>query len=253
MTMSSPIYYASSEEIEDGVGRISLHGTEARYLMKSIRIKSGESILIGNGKGMRYEATVTSVEPDEVSARIESRTRIERERPALTLIQALSRTQQMDETIARAAEVGTQRVVPFVAPRSPATSSEKLESRMERWKRVAREASKVARRAWPLEVENMVAWPPDISVLSRQELNVVLWEEERSTDFAKVLPAETPATVGILVGPEGGFSETEVRLLEGLGCVKASMGDLIFRTETAGSYAVMIVRYHYGILRPIGA
>jgi 16S rRNA (uracil1498-N3)-methyltransferase len=163
--MSNPIFYASSDEIEDDVGRISLHGYEARHLMRSLRIKSGESILVGDGKGTKYEVTVTSVAPDEVSARIESRTRIEREVPALTLIQAVSKLRHMDETITRAAEAGTERVVPFFAPRSYAISSGKLEGRIERWRRLAHEASKVARRVWPLEVEEMAAWPPDKSVL----------------------------------------------------------------------------------------
>jgi len=84
-------------------------------------------------------------------------------------------------------------------------------------------------------------------------LNIVLWEGERLKDLASALPSEAPDRSGILVGPEGGFSEVEARLLEELGCMKESMGDLIFRTETAGSYTVMLVRYHYGILRPSGA
>lgn len=89
--------------------------------------------------------------------------------------------------------------------------------------------------------------------MSRQELNIVLWERERSEDLASALPSEAPGRIGILVGPEGGFSEVEAPLLEEIGCMKASMGDLIFSTETAGFYAVMLVRYHYGILRPSGA
>ena len=89
--------------------------------------------------------------------------------------------------------------------------------------------------------------------MSRQELNIVLWEGERLLGLEDVLPSEAPDRIGILVGPEGGFSEVEARLLEEPGCMKASMGDLIFRTETAGSYAVMLVRYNYGVLRPSGA
>ena len=251
--MSSPIFYATSDEIEDEVGRITLHGDEALHLMKSLRIKSGESILVGDGKGTKYEVTITSLVPGEVSARINSRSRLEREVPALTLIQAVSKPRQMDETITRAAEVGTERVVPFLAPRSSTISQGKLEGRIERWRKLAREASKVARRVWPLEVDEMAPWPLENSLLSRQELNIVLWEEERLVALENVLPAETPGRIGILVGPEGGFSEADTRLLEELGCVKASMGDLIFRTETAGSFAAMLFRYHYRILRPSGA
>jgi 16S rRNA (uracil1498-N3)-methyltransferase len=126
----------------------------------------------------------------------------------------------------------------------------KLEGRVERWRRIAREASKVARRVRPLVVGEPMEWPPGMHELSRQELNIVLWEEECLQDLADVMPVETPYTIGIIVGPEGGFSSVEVEMLEELGCVKESMGDLILRAETAGSYAATLVRYHYGLLKP---
>ncbi|MCJ7653082.1 MAG: RsmE family RNA methyltransferase [Actinobacteria bacterium] len=67
------------------------------------------------------------------------------------------------------------------------------------------------------------------------------------------LSPRSPATIGIAVGPEGGFAAEEVHVSETPGCQSASMGDLILRTETAGSYAVMLVRYHYGRLNQGGA
>jgi 16S rRNA (uracil1498-N3)-methyltransferase len=251
--MGNPIFYASPDEIEEGENRISFHGDESWHLVKSLRIKTGESLLVGDGKGTRYEVTVTSAAPGEVSARIESVTRIEREVPAITLIQAMSRPRHMDETIIRAAEAGADRVVPFMAPRSSAGSRVKIEGRSERWNKLAREACKVARRVWPLEVGHVDAWPPDQALLKSGQLNIVLWEDERSNGLADVLPVNTPTLIGIVAGPEGGFSEAEARTLEEIGCVKASVGNLILRSETAGPYAVMLVRYHYGILRPSGA
>ena len=67
------------------------------------------------------------------------------------------------------------------------------------------------------------------------------------------LSPRSPATIGIVVGPEGGFAAEEAHVSETPGCQSASMGDLILRTETAGSYAVMLVRCHYGILNQGGA
>src|SRR5450756_76931 len=251
--MSSPVFHASADENETGVGRITLHGDETQDLTKSPWIESWDNILVGDGMGTKFKATTTSVTPDEIPARIDSRVKLEREVPALTLVQAGSKLKHMCEAVNRAAETGTERVVPYMSPRSPTPSSGKPESRMEICRRIAREVSKVAKRVWHLEVDEMEEWPPEISALSHRELNIVLWEEGRLQNLVEALHKRTPATTGILVGPEGGFSEVEVQSLKKLGCVKAGMGGLILRIETVGYCCLMLVRHHHGILSPGGA
>ena len=158
--MSNPIFYASVDEIENAAGRISLHGGEARHLLKSQRKKRGESILVEDGMGIRYEATVTSVGPDEVCARIDSRTEVVREVPALTLIQAVSKLQHMDENIGRAAETGAEhrspgRGMPSGSGRRPARR-DTLHDRDNRWagRRFLRRGSRDVGRAWMRESEH---------------------------------------------------------------------------------------------------
>lgn len=250
--MSSPVFHASADEIETGVGRITLHGDETQDLTKSLWIESRDNILVGDGMGTKFKATTASVTPDEIPARIYSRIKLEREVPGLTLVQAVSKLKHVCEAVNRAAETGTERVVPYMSPRSP-TPSGKPESRMEICRWIAREVSKVAKRVWHLEVDEMEEWPPEISALSHRELNIVLWEEGRLQNLVDALHRRTPATTGIPVGPEGGFSEVEVQSLKKLGCVKAGMGRLILRVETVGYCAVMLVRHHHGILSPGGA
>jgi 16S rRNA (uracil1498-N3)-methyltransferase len=78
---------------------------------------------------------------------------------------------------------------------------------------------------------------------------LVFWEEE-SRALSNSLPDRPPRSLGIVIGPEGGFEPAEVDVLRSLGCRTASLGDLNITSEGAGSYAAMLVRYHYGLLCP---
>jgi 16S rRNA (uracil1498-N3)-methyltransferase len=160
------------------------------------------------------------------------------------LLQAMPHLASMDLIVARAAESGASRVVPFVARRSPLEAVRKSSGRITRWQAIARESSKLSRRPWPLEVRTAVDGFIDKDLLVTVGCCLVFWEEE-SRALSNSLPDRPPRSLGIVIGPEGGFEPAEVD-----GCRTASLGDLNITSEGAGSYAAMLVRYHYGLLCP---
>ncbi len=248
--MSLPLFYAAPHELDPDGGIVRLRGGEAAHIARSLRCRPGGEILVSDGAGRVYRVRLQSVEPREVRGSVAGEERFAEERPRVVLLQALGRPAKMDEAVALAAEAGISRLVPFAAPRSPEGSLEKSASRLDRWVKIAVEASKVARRPRPLAVERPVPWPPGGPVLAGQDLNVLLWEDERESALEDVLPAEAPVSLGIIIGPEGGFDSSEAALLKSEGAVAAGFGDLILRTQTAGPLAAAVVRYHYGLMRP---
>ena len=80
------------------------------------------------------------------------------------------------------------------------------------------------------------------------ELTIVLWEGEEETGIVDIVPENAPESIGLIVGPEGGFSEAEVGSFIRRGAKTASMGNLVLRTESAGSYGAILLRCHYGNL-----
>lgn len=244
--MCLPIIYANPREIDTESGSIGIDGPEARHLTRSLRVREGDPIVVGDGAGARYAAGIASINP-RLEARIESVERVEKERPEIFLFQALSKPVLFDENVQRAAESGAAGVVPFLSSRSPETAA-KAWARLERWRRLGIEVSKVARRAWPLEVENPKDWPGALSALQEIERRIVLWEGEGRNGLGEMLPGAVPRSIGVVVGPPGGLNGGEVEELRMLGCVAAGLGELILRSETAGPYAVMIVRFRYGLL-----
>jgi 16S rRNA (uracil1498-N3)-methyltransferase len=249
--MTLPLFYVNPGDIDTADNRVVLSGGEARHITLSLRAKPDDRVLVADGRGKVYQAKLSVIGQEVVTGVIESRREIEPELPTIVLYQAVARINKMDETVARAAESGISAVVPFTSPRSPAGSTTKALQRIKRWNRIAWEASKVARRAVPLEVRELMEWPIEKKVFEGQELNVLLWEDESSTGLREALPEIPPRTIGLVVGPEGGFESDEVGQLVKNGAIPATVGDLILRTETAGAYVAMLVRYNYHLLEPL--
>lgn len=248
--MTLPLFYANPNDIDPQAGHIAISGGEARHLALSLRAKPEDRVLVADGNGAVYNVSLTLVGPEMVKGVIQSCRNIDPEEPDIVLFQALARLTKMDETVARAAESGVQSVVPFVAPRSSAGSTTKALHRLQRWRKIAIEASKVARRAVPLTVEELLDWPLEEQAFGGQELDLILWEDESSVGLREALPGVPPQSIGVVVGPEGGFESDEVALLADTGAVPVTVGDLILRTETAGAYAAMLIRYNYHLLEP---
>lgn len=250
--MSLPIFYTYPDQVRVPNSRVMLSGKDGRHLSRSLRAKVGDLIPVGDGEGTLAVGKILRIGSDGIEALIQSVESVARERPIVTLFQGLCKPSKIDQVVSRAAESGVAEVIPFDSPRSPEGSLEACAKRMDRWGRVAYEASKVAGRAWPLKLDGPVEWPPPVDTFSGYEQCVVFWEEETEIAFQDALPAEAPESIAVVIGPEGGISREDVEELFSLGCRAVTLGDLTIRTETAGSYAAMLIRYHYGLLKRTG-
>lgn len=232
--------------------RAFVGGLDARHLVKSLRVKSGDRMDICDSLGTVYRARVDGVTVDSVTLSIESSRYEPPERPQIVMFQAISKNAAMDEAVARAAEAGASRMVPFTARRSPFEAMKKGVSRTTRWRAIARESSMLARRPYPLEVRD-AASSFDEAMMGTVGDCVVLWEEEKKMSLADALPARAPRSVGLVIGPEGGLEAAEVDVMRSMGARSASMGSLNLRAQSAGAFAAMMIRNQYGLLAPLGS
>jgi len=244
--MSLPIFYALDTESKNPRNLI-FEGEEAHHMIRSFRIRVGDKILGGDGDGTLYGLTISKIGKDSVIGNIHWVKKVDQERPRICLYQAVSESRKMEEAIRSAAETGIASVFTFIPKRS-CKDREKILGKLERWKKIAKEASKVARRAWALDVDFIENPLSDLASGKEEGISFVFWEEETEKSFTNSLPEVAPFRVDIIIGPEGGFSSEEVRRFKEVGCMSVLLGDLILRTESAGSYAAMLVRHHYGLL-----
>ena len=223
-----------------------LKGSEAHHLVRVHRVKPGETIEVTYA-GRAYSATVAETTPDaivvditEVLASVESTLRVD-------LMPAILKGDKLELVIQKAVELGVSSVVPLYCSRS-IVPLDKAASRGPRYDKIAREAVKQSGRSSAPTVReprlfadgvgNCVA---QLKLMAYEGGGVSLWET-----LSQVSDIRHAA---LLVGPEGGFSRSEVAVAEQAGFIPVGMGPRILRAETASLALLSIIMYHLGDVR----
>ncbi|MFC4224525.1 16S rRNA (uracil(1498)-N(3))-methyltransferase [Lysinibacter cavernae] len=229
---------------------VALTGDEARHAATVSRLRSGESVLLGNGSGVQATCEVTGVENKRVDLTVVSVAQHPLEEFRLVLVQALAKGDRDERAVQAAVEVGVDAVLPWQAERSVSRwSGDKIEKGVVRWQKVVREATKQSLRAWTPDV-----LPPEstASLLTHTGHDRVLILEptakKRLSDLtrAEIEPVDPRGSVLVLVGPEGGVSEKELSVLTEAGALPVRLGESVLRTSTAGPVALALINVALG-------
>jgi len=236
-----PRIWVSSTEL-DGPS-VTLAGEAHRYLARVLRLQSGDTVDLFDGRGLEVGATVTAVGPREMTLALGERRHMQiPDAPPVTLLQGLPRAERMDLIVQKATELGAARVVPVRTTRSAAGQ----QARLERWERIAREAARQCGRAELLAVAPLLSLKEAIAGLDAGGTRVVPWEEAPGAPPLQALVPARPSAVAVLIGPEGGLTREEVGLATGAGFEIATLGPRILRTETAAIAALAAIQSRVG-------
>ena len=231
---------------EDVTGdRIVLRGEEAHHAARVCRCQRGDGIDATDGAGMFYRCRVTSCAVDATEAEILERLPEHGEpKTRVTLAVAPVKGERFDWLVEKAVESGASEILPILTTRTVVEPGHKRD----RWRRVALAALKQTKRSRLTEVAETVPFSEALAGLAgRVELLLIAHEvAEPSADLSRVLPASLIASVGLLIGPEGGFTDEEVSASCVLGARPFSLGPRRLRTETAGVLAVALVLHELG-------
>lgn len=249
-------YFVSPQAIQGG--RIRITGEDVKHVTRVMRFRPGDEVICANGQGESYRVRLTEFGPDQVLAEIVEplAEKVEPE-VKLTLVQGLPKGDKMDLIVQKGTEVGVSRFVPVATARTVVEYDAKKESkRRERWLRIAKEAAEQAHRLVIPEIGEVI---PLAQWLEREagsfDLVLLAYEGESERGLRQVLgeiAAESgfadrvPPSVAIVIGPEGGLDEREVRLAAEKGVRTITLGPRILRTETAGPVAAALIFYHFG-------
>ncbi|MGB9363453.1 MAG: RsmE family RNA methyltransferase, partial [Candidatus Sulfotelmatobacter sp.] len=147
---------------------------------------------------------------------------------------------RMEWAIEKCSELGVSRIVPVISHRTDAHLVAASAKRVERWRRIARQASEQSRRATPPEIASPVKLAEALN--PAESLRVVLAESEEHTLLSDVLKTnQFVSGISLAVGPEGGWTEEELRAFQQAGWISASLGSTILRAETAAIAAAAVV------------
>jgi 16S rRNA (uracil1498-N3)-methyltransferase len=226
------------DEVRNGHAKVE--GEDARHLSRVLRVEAGQCYEISDNASV-YLAEVETAHKDSVVFRT-----LEKLPPAgpsarLALYAALIKFDRFEWIVEKATELGVTEIVPVEATRSERGLEKAAEKRLERWRRIALEASQQSRRAHLPEIDHPV--PLDEALARAATHRYVLDENPGGVPLFNALPAERTVedTVAILTGPEGGWTDEEHGSFLAGGWTPASMGPLILRAETAAIAALAVV------------
>lgn len=168
--------------------------------------------------------------------------------PRVVLVQCVAKGDKMDTIVRQAVEVGVSAIVPVMGERTIVRlDGRKRAERGERWRRVAKAAAEQSHRAFVPEVTDPAPFEETMELLASYDRVVVMCEGESDISLASALCGlgDSPSCA-VVVGPEGGLSDAEVRLLLEHDAAPASLGTTILRTETAAVVAVALVLHQLG-------
>lgn len=209
-------------------------GDDAHHISRVLRMKAGDALSLCDGAGNEYDAVIASITQETVSCAVCKRHESEAESPVkVTLFQCLPKSGKMELIVQKCTELGVYAVVPTLSARCVVVPGKDYDKKRERYNRVALEAAKQSRRGMIPSVLPLIELKK-IDVNSF-DLFLVAYEDESTVSLKQALrAANAPASIALLIGPEGGLEEGEVSLLVKAGAKSVSLGKRILRTETAG-------------------
>jgi 16S rRNA (uracil1498-N3)-methyltransferase len=218
--------------------RAALVGEHAGHLVRVLRARVGEDFDIATGVVVR-RGRITSVADDRVEFELSEEVSAAG-LSEITLILAIFKFDRMEWAIEKCTELGVSRIVPVIAQRTDSHLAAASAKRVERWQRIARQASEQSRRAAPPEIAAPIKVAGAMNL--QAALRIVLAESEDRTLLRDVVkPQAANDGIALAVGPEGGWTEDELQSFQQAGWISASLGNTILRAETAAMAAMAIV------------
>ena len=240
----------SPEALHEGK-LLEIEKDNSQYIKNVLRMRPGDKLSLFDGRGSEHEAVIVDLSEGRLSLKIGEKINVGVSNLNVTLAQSFPKGSKMDFIIQKSTELGADRIIPFISSRSiPRLSETKAETRCERWRKIAIEASRQCGRAKIPEVTGIVTFEEMLTMREEESLGILLWEDESEKGIKEILRDERYHPLDkffIVVGPEGGFSKEEVERATAHNFISATMGALILRTETAPLAILSILQYEKGL------
>ena len=222
-----------------------LRGDPARHLVTVLRKKTGDDIVLFDGEGTEYDATIERIDRDVVAAAVRrKRVRSHAARPAVALFSAVPKGRRFDLIIEHATELGADTIVPLMTDRTVVRMDVgSVDNKVERWRRIAVAAAEQCRRATLPQVTPPLSFSEAVEQLPQSAFSILARSVGPQPPIHEILEEIDAAhnEIRIFIGPEGGFTPQEVALGQDAGARLASLGENILRTETAAIASLAVI------------
>ena len=227
--------------------KVTITGDDVKHITKVLRLKSGDSISVCNKNKIDYTCVVSEIGKDFVVADIADKTANTNESNLdVTLYQGFPKGDKLDLIIQKAVELGVNKIVPVIMKRT-VVKVKNDPSRQLRRQRIAEEAAKQCMRGIVPVVSEPISFDRMLSSICEDDLTILPYENEHSNKLKTLLADNKGARkVNIIIGPEGGFEDSEIESALQNGIHTVTLGPRIMRCETAPLAAISAVMYEMG-------
>lgn len=237
-------FFVNNEQIKDN--KVTITGDDAHHIKDVLRMREGETLLVGDGGNHEYVCGIESLD-DDVVVNIVDMNREGRELPInVTLFQALPKADKMETIIQKMVELGVNEIVPVETSRCVVKlDSKKAEKKVKRWNAIAESAAKQSKRGIVPQIRSVVKFDDALAQAKHMDVIYMPYELADDMDYTRKLfeQIEQGMNIAIFIGPEGGFSEEEVKKATDIGAKSITLGKRILRTETAGMTVMAVLMY----------
>lgn len=239
-------FYVSADQLAEK--EVFISGGDVNHIKNVLRLEVGDWIVACDGNGTDYVSRIQSICSDEVVASIEKVQPTGTELPVrITLFQGMPKKDKLELIIQKAVELGACEIVPVMTKRTVVKLSEekKINKRLERWQSIAYAAAKQCDRGIIPTVHKPVSYEEALAMADQLDYNVIPYELQTGMEEARKIVDQAckQRSLGIFIGPEGGFEPEEVERAMTRSIHPMTLGKRILRTETAGMALLSILMF----------
>lgn len=239
-------FYVSADQLAEK--EVFISGGDVNHIKNVLRLEVGDWIVACDGNGTDYVSRIQSICSDEVVASIEKVQPTGTELPVkITLFQGMPKKDKLELIIQKAVELGACEIVPVMTKRTVVKLSEekKINKRLERWQSIAYAAAKQCDRGIIPMVHKPVSYEEALAMADQLDYNVIPYELQTGMEEARKIVDQAckQRSLGIFIGPEGGFEPEEVERAMTRNIHPMTLGKRILRTETAGMALLSILMF----------
>ena len=222
-----------------------IEGEDVKHISRVLRCKENDKLEVCDMDNNEYICEIREINKDNILLDIIEKVNIKRESNLkVKLYQGMPKGTKMELILQKLTEIGVDEIVLVQAKRSVTKIDNKKEDKkIERWERIIYEAAKQSKRAKIPKLTGVLTFKEALADMQNNDLNLCPYENERTISIKEAIKDSSANTIGIFVGPEGGFEEEEVEKIQEIDGKVVSLGPRILRTETASVVASSIVLY----------
>ncbi len=241
-----PKFFVKSNQINENI--ITILETDVNHISNVLRLKIGDKIQVCNEEnGTNYKSKIIEMNKENIKCEILEKIALNSEAGVhINILQGLPKAEKMELIIQKCTELGVKEITPVEMERCIVRLDEKSAiKKQERWQKIAEVAAKQSGRDLIPKINSVTNMKNICNMLADYDIVLVPYENEKNTTLKEVLSKlpKKDLKIAIIIGPEGGFEEEEIKILEKNNCKIVTLGNRILRTETVAIAMTSVILY----------